>query len=681
VTKPFRTHGHAVAAVPALVILSLLAFVLPAPEASAQFSTFNCAEWQAYHYEFKVFGIRSQPGLDTEWDERMDVVEAWLDANDESSIFDSTYTAPEWDPDDPTLDDNGECIVRIGGYATGPTSLLSNGAPTLTGLVAGESLALSGLSLQVNESGTGGWFGATAESLIARLAEPSQANKSVTLVQGAAPLAPYGTSSIGLAQGFVGGRSLDPYNGYDTTVTMQFTSLPGNDGTAKVSARIRNRLGLERSVQSTGVLAPCTALSCSSVQVSAEGISTPPLEPPYSTYSGGIAIGRVHGDGRTFQPTSNPSRDPVHLGHPPWARGVEPGDTWELYSDPDCTPGSEWVCGMPLAGGMPVDAALDQAGAWMTTEVYVTCNLYSGGVVELVQRSVWSGANAPATAPVPQCSPSYGAPSLGEPGRIEIARTVYGHPRQTLAVWERPPLNESPGLECRLDRSCVDMEVATTPSGRREYRDPDGNVVSRQAVEARIRVSPVADPTPYLDPTGNPIPSPITGEPPPDPGTTTTVPATTSPPTTSVENCTAGPLCNPAPNTDSDGCLSSEWSWNPVSWVLAPIKCAFLWAFVPPGGWGSAIATQRNQVADSPQWTELGETVSLITTVFSGGCETYEISWSSVGAEIGTLDLWGCENEWIRAAWYLMSFFAVVGLAKQTVDSIATHRQEVARAG
>lgn len=32
---------------------------------------------------------------------------------------------------------------------------------------------------------------------------------------------------------------------------------------------------------------------------------------------------------------------------------------------------------------------------------------------------------------------------------------------------------------------------------------------------------------------------------------------------------------------DTQSCFGEMWSWNPVDWVYVPIKCAFLWAFVP----------------------------------------------------------------------------------------------------
>lgn len=86
----------------------------------------------------------------------------------------------------------------------------------------------------------------------------------------------------------------------------------------------------------------------------------------------------------------------------------------------------------------------------------------------------------------------------------------------------------------------------------------------------------------------NPSPSPSA-----PPGTGTgTIPSSGANPTTDPV-----PDYNPDPNPDPDpepspdpsdpsnpggsNCWGSGWSWNPVSWVYVPVKCALSWAFVP----------------------------------------------------------------------------------------------------
>jgi hypothetical protein len=54
---------------------------------------------------------------------------------------------------------------------------------------------------------------------------------------------------------------------------------------------------------------------------------------------------------------------------------------------------------------------------------------------------------------------------------------------------------------------------------------------------------------------------------------------------------TAGSNPTDEPTSDNSSCWGSGWSWNPISWVYVPIKCALQWAFVPSAGtWTDAMA-------------------------------------------------------------------------------------------
>lgn len=55
----------------------------------------------------------------------------------------------------------------------------------------------------------------------------------------------------------------------------------------------------------------------------------------------------------------------------------------------------------------------------------------------------------------------------------------------------------------------------------------------------------------------------------------------------------SGPSTNPDGETDPDtqSCFGDAWSLNPVDWVYVPVKCALLWAFVPPPGTFSGVIT------------------------------------------------------------------------------------------
>lgn len=67
-------------------------------------------------------------------------------------------------------------------------------------------------------------------------------------------------------------------------------------------------------------------------------------------------------------------------------------------------------------------------------------------------------------------------------------------------------------------------------------------------------------------------PTTTTTDPPDEPGTGTDIVVPINPGTG---------MGNP---TDGEGCIGG-WSWfNPIEWVLEPVKCALLWAFVPDAG-------------------------------------------------------------------------------------------------
>lgn len=60
--------------------------------------------------------------------------------------------------------------------------------------------------------------------------------------------------------------------------------------------------------------------------------------------------------------------------------------------------------------------------------------------------------------------------------------------------------------------------------------------------------------------------------------------ADTSSSTSTIPGTGTNPSTGNAPspsNADSSDCWGTGWSWNPVSWVVIPVKCALTWAFVP----------------------------------------------------------------------------------------------------
>ena len=87
---------------------------------------------------------------------------------------------------------------------------------------------------------------------------------------------------------------------------------------------------------------------------------------------------------------------------------------------------------------------------------------------------------------------------------------------------------------------------------------------------------PRPDPTPDSDP--RPVP-PTQAGPVPEP------PASEGPPD-APDGGVGGPGGPPAVGSEGASCMPSGWGWfNPIEWVLKPIKCAFRWLFVPSTDW------------------------------------------------------------------------------------------------
>lgn len=114
-------------------------------------------------------------------------------------------------------------------------------------------------------------------------------------------------------------------------------------------------------------------------------------------------------------------------------------------------------------------------------------------------------------------------------------------------------------------------------------------------------------------PSTTPVPAPTA-----TPTATPTPTASASPSATPTP--TATPTSPPAPGqsgapgpgstTDESACFPSGWGvLNPVEWVLKPVKCALVWAFVPsPGVFTDAVSSTRDVLASRPP-------VSLIPVV------------------------------------------------------------------
>jgi hypothetical protein len=158
---------------------------------------------------------------------------------------------------------------------------------------------------------------------------------------------------------------------------------------------------------------------------------------------------------------------------------------------------------------------------------------------------------------------------------------------------------------------------------------------------------PGSDPTTWPWPNPSPQPNPELYPTPqpggyPWPGTSTPTQPGTGP-GTGTGTVT---LPDPTPSQDPDNCWAGTLSWNPLDWVLTPVKCALAWAFVPSEatwtnmqdlGQHAATRVPFSWFADAFGWFEplqgtgsaclqlsfpvLGETVTAVDSCTPGPAE------------------------------------------------------------
>lgn len=135
------------------------------------------------------------------------------------------------------------------------------------------------------------------------------------------------------------------------------------------------------------------------------------------------------------------------------------------------------------------------------------------------------------------------------------------------------------------------------------------------------------------NPTTNPNPNPSTNPNPTSGANPSGVPSPSPP----VDPETGEPLFDPnAPEVSgSSGCWGDTWSWNPISWVYVPIKCALMWAFVPGEltGWSDLVEQVKARPPMSVALALVGE-VADIGGGFSGSGDCGVLADFGDGMEI-----------------------------------------------
>ena len=138
-------------------------------------------------------------------------------------------------------------------------------------------------------------------------------------------------------------------------------------------------------------------------------------------------------------------------------------------------------------------------------------------------------------------------------------------------------------------------DPVTTPGG---FPDPDGPYPEPTATP-----SPTTDPTPTTGPSTGP-----SGEPEPCVGAA----------------CGEGP--QPDPGDGSGSCLGDAWSWNPVDWIYVPVKCVFLWAFVPKTSLSTRIDGIVSTITGKAPFSFLTGIAGFAPMIPTGTCPDWTVT-------------------------------------------------------
>jgi hypothetical protein len=138
--------------------------------------------------------------------------------------------------------------------------------------------------------------------------------------------------------------------------------------------------------------------------------------------------------------------------------------------------------------------------------------------------------------------------------------------------------NSDPGnVKCRFGTysvpisDCLPLAGAYTWTGQgitTTTQQPQSNPDGSTSWVPNGTPNPSTSPSPSAGPTVSAAPLPTTGS---NPGPSDLPSYTPDPP----------PGTDPVPDPQSQSCWGQGWSWNPISWVYVPTKCALSWAFVP----------------------------------------------------------------------------------------------------
>lgn len=312
------------------------------------------------------------------------------------------------------------------------------------------------------------------------------------------------------------------------------------------------------------------------------------------------------------------------------------------YDGSLCPYGSR-PCGSDPATAAQVDVSSGVPDRSLSIKTDVTCSLPDGSKVVITR----STTGVDGEVPMPSCLDAYG----GVPTEVAVGAGLSGG-EQPQAHWSLgDPRNDYPdcfdgagaflssckvrvwvnGQPCHVGSpsGCVNWETDSDDNGdkvecrfgtyviplsecsplKKAYQTGTGTQTIT-TVDPTTGVPTDPSQVPATQPAASAASQPTTGTNPSSlPSTGTTV--TTLPP----------PVTGPSDSASSN-CWGTGWSWNPVSWVFVPVKCALSWAFVPDTGtWG--LTDLQTAFTTRPPGSIVAGVGSIVGSIYG--------SWSGAG--------------------------------------------------
>jgi hypothetical protein len=225
---------------------------------------------------------------------------------------------------------------------------------------------------------------------------------------------------------------------------------------------------------------------------------------------------------------------------------------------------------------------------------------------------------------------------------------------QTVLRSTLPPevANNADSLQCFVVgvTNCPIWDDTSDPTKSR-LGGQQGVEFPRSATRVGTVVDEMVESAPW--PTQDPRPATTTTAAPSTTAVTTTVPTTT----TTIPRTPGDPQPPPPEGSEGAECLPDGWGWfNPIEWVLKPVKCALLWAF-----WDEDVADELAELGDESGWVDTITGSSVSTSTASAPCIDMDVA-EICAQELLEVEAPGWVSALIAAVVSFFVLFEIVGL-------------------